>query len=242
MPPLAVPVVAQLRVLGRKWEELHPFTDPGTLDRATRLGCIKARAAFWLAHHLTELSPSAPLAGICSTCGQGTFSWCEGCYRRIGEESGRVFSAVCQHCDKEQLVCPCCQAAGVTWEAGHETYLADHGLQEEYQEGVEITPEDGGPPQRVTFAELGRRLGRSPEELKAEILGALGGGGCTDPSDPWWAQWKHTLQRCEASWNPYRLRWPCLRPGILESCYALEGPKVKIIGVHRRDDNRQGDL
>ena len=180
MPPLAVPVVAQLRVLGRKWEELHPDTDPGTLDRATRLGCIKARAAFWLAHHLTELSPSAPLAGICSTCGQGTFSWCEGCYRRIGEESGRVFSAVCQHCDKEQLVCPCCQAAGVTWEAGHETYLADHGLQEEYQEGVEITPEDGGPPQRVTFAELGRRLGRSPEEL----LGALGGGGCTDPSDP----------------------------------------------------------
>ena len=90
MPPLAVPVVAQLRVLGRKWEELHPFTDPGTLDRATRLG-----AAFWLAHHLTELSPSAPLAGICSTCGQGTFSWCEGCYRRIGEESGRFFSAVC---------------------------------------------------------------------------------------------------------------------------------------------------
>ena len=140
MPPLAVPVVAQLRVLGRKWEELHPFTDPGTLDRATRLGCIKARAAFWLAHHLTELSPSAPLAGICSTCGKGTFSWCEGYYRRIGEQSGRVFSAVCQHCDKEQLVCHCCQAAGVTWKAGHETYLADHGLQEEDQEGVEITP------------------------------------------------------------------------------------------------------
>ena len=155
-----------------------------TLDRVTRLGCIKARAAFWLAHHLTDLSPSSPLAGICSTCGQGTFSWCEGCYRRIGEESGRFFSAVCQHCDKEQLVCPCCQAAGVTWEAGHETYLADHGLQEEDQEGVEITPEDGGPPQRVTFAELGWRLGRSAEELKAEILGALGGGGCTDPSDP----------------------------------------------------------
>ena len=46
MPPLAVPVVAQLRVLGRKWEELHPDTDPGTLDRATRLGCIKARRPF----------------------------------------------------------------------------------------------------------------------------------------------------------------------------------------------------
>ena len=69
----------------------------------------------------------------------------------------------------------------MTWEAGHTTYLADHGLQEEDQEGVEITP---GPPQRVTFAEVGRRLGRSAEELKAEILGALGGGGCTDPSDP----------------------------------------------------------
>ena len=46
----------------------------------------------------------------------------------------------------------------------------------------------------------------------------------------------------QCCWNPYRLRWPCLRPGILESCYALEGPKVKIIGVHRWDDNRQGDL
>ena len=32
------------------------------------------------------------------------------------------------------------------------------------------------------------------------------------------------LKLAQCCWNPYRLRWPCLRPGILESCYALEGP------------------
>ena len=177
MPPLAVPVVAQLRVLGRKWEEPHPDTDSGTLDRATRLGLYQGQGGL-----LAGTSPDR-VVSIGSIGGYLFYLWA-GYVLVVRRVLPQNWSAVCQHCDKEQLVCPCCQAAGVTWEAGHETYLADHGLQEEYQEGVEITPEDGGPPQRVTFAELGRRLGRSPEELKAEILGALGGGGCTDPSDP----------------------------------------------------------
>ena len=85
--------------------------------------------------------------------------------------------------------------------------------------------------QRVTFAELGRRLGRSPEELKAEAA-----------QTPVIHDGPNESTLCKD------VKLACLAPisqllmGLREGCYALEGPKVKIIGVHRRDDNRQGDF
>jgi len=55
------------------------------------------------------------------------------------------------------------------------TYLQENAIEKEDSETIEVTDPETGAVTRITFQELAERLGRPAEDIKNEILGALGG-------------------------------------------------------------------
>ena len=175
MPRLAVPLVSQQETLAKRWSLRNPGVQPLRIPLTTRKASVLARAAYWCATRELGGDTQGPAAGQCDCCGRATHSWCEGCYRRTSSFGGASFSALCNPCDKERCVCHNCCAQGIDWQAGHDKYLEDNAIETEDTETIEVTDPETGAITRITFQELAERLGRPAEDIKNEILGALGG-------------------------------------------------------------------
>ena len=167
MPPLAFPDLVEWSLRARRWRVANPGADALQISEEQRKQDGDAKAAyFWEARR--GLPRDWPHCGPCCSCGQPSYSWCEGCYGRVPETS--PFGIVCQTCDTLHEVCDLCRAGGVDWQVGHQRYLdAHHGADEE--ETFEVTAIDGEActTTRISFQELSASTGRSVEQLKAEI-------------------------------------------------------------------------
>ena len=159
------------RVQAKRWRKANPGRDAAGLAWEERKGSDRARAAFWVATALPR--GSGPQPEGCQLCGVATHSWCEGCYQRAG--GGESYSAVCQRCDGDHLVCPVCTQAGITWQTGHEAYVQTHGDDDE--ETIEVSVDPAAPPSRIKISTLASSLGIPVEQLKADLVRSLGGGG-----------------------------------------------------------------
>ena len=172
MPVVQLVRSYQVQSLARRWGAANPTRDPEVIPLEERLGSVKARMAFCLAHRIKWACQTgrAP-PSMCDTCGKPTFSWCEACYARLGGTSTVPYSGLCQECDKERRVCHLCFGQQVSWTQGHQEYVQVNGP--ETDAGVEVTAEDGVSTVRVTFEELSRRLGRPAADIREEISQAL---------------------------------------------------------------------
>ena len=171
MPPLS-PTLASWSILAKRWRKANPTRDPGSIPVEERREGLRCRAAFWCATKPAP-RPGLPSAEACQACGEATHSWCEGCYARHHGLETLPFAAICSACDRLHLVCPDCEAAQISWEQGHQVYETHHGAEGEEVIEVAVSPSD--PPVRLNLRELAMEFGRPAEELRAEIIRALGG-------------------------------------------------------------------
>ena len=130
MPAILSTELATWRVVARRWRRGNRGREASVLPREERLASLAARGAYiesqW---HQVYRAPDIP-ADWCRTCAQWTTSWCEGCYSRCGR-GGEPFGAICHQCDSEKRVCDKCTTQGISWDQGHERYVADHGGEQE---------------------------------------------------------------------------------------------------------------
>eukprot|EP00434_Breviolum_minutum_P016188 symbB.v1.2.014264.t1/scaffold1033.1/size247163/2 len=145
----------------------------------------------------------------CSCCGLPTFSWCEGCYKRVDLNLGESYGGLCNPCGAEKKVCDACSWAGVSWEAGNEAYQQ----QSRHEKGMIITGTDGKPvnPVRIQMDVLCEALcfvrGRTAEarwackwmELLDEAKVPRGPGKPLLPSPAEGGGWSSTPISAEAS-------------------------------------------
>ena len=123
MPTILSTELTTWRVVARRWRRGNRGREASVLPREERLASLAARGAYiesqW---HQVYRAPDIP-ADWCRTCAQWTTSWCEGCYSRCGR-GGEPFGAICHQCDSEKRVCDKCTTQGISWDQGHERYVA----------------------------------------------------------------------------------------------------------------------
>lgn len=169
MPRIAVTAADLWKTRAKRWRKQNQGVQAEHLSLAERRESSRARAAFWVATAPPRQGPPHPEA--CQACGLSTHAWCEGCYCRVGG-SEEPFSALCRQCDQDKLVCPQCVDSGVSWDQGHRAYVQTHGEETEDSIEISLTPED--PPKRIKLSDLAREMGVPIDQLRADLLGALG--------------------------------------------------------------------
>ena len=169
MPDLASTPGDLWKVLAKRWRKQSSGRSPDSLTVEERRASLRARAAYWVA--TVPGATSGPQPQGCNRCGMSTHSWCEGCYRRAGH-GPNPFLPICRVCDSDHLVCDECITAAVTWEDGHSAYEAVQGAEDE--QTVEITIDPSQPPVRISLSELAASTGASEQQVRDEIIRALG--------------------------------------------------------------------